>query len=306
MKTTDLNLIPVFVAIFEERSLSRAAKRLDITQPAVSKALSRLRDVYEDTLFNRTRSGVEPTSYASALYPDMSAIINNFNATLSSVHNSFEPATSIRSFSIACLHATDFFVLPELFSRIQQSSPGITLVAHPITSSDYENDLSLGKYDLIIGLRPIGNTLLKHKVILTGKMKVCCSADHPRVNESTITNEQFYAENHVAVTREVNREHVLSDADIKALNKRNIVYNASSFFETFPLIEKTDCIALLPSFMESTCREKFSIKTFDLPFDFNDISISMYWHPRKNVDTAHQWLRNQVCATTTCAISTTG
>ncbi|MEZ9702482.1 LysR family transcriptional regulator [Vibrio sp. 10N.261.46.E12] len=306
MKTTDLNLIPVFVAIFEERSLSRAAKRLDITQPAVSKALSRLRDVYEDTLFNRTRSGVEPTSYALALYPDMSAIINNFNATLSSAHDSFEPAKSKRSFSIACMHATDFFVLPELFSRIQQSSPGITLVVYPLTSSDYENDLSLGKYDLIIGLRPIGNTLLKHKVILTGQMKACCSSDHPRVDGNTITSEQFYAENHVAVTREVNREHVLADADIKALNKRNVVYNASSFFETFSLIEKTDCIALLPSFMESTCREKFSIRIFDLPFKFNDISISMYWHPRKNVDAAHQWLRNQVCTTTTRVISTTG
>ena len=297
MKTTDLNLIPVFVAIFEEKNLSRAAKRLDITQPAVSKALSRLRDVYEDTLFNRTRSGVEPTSYASALYPDMSAIINNFNATLSSANNSFDPASSVRSFSIACMHATDFFLLPELFAKIQKLSPGISLVVHPLTSSDYENDLSLGNYDLIIGLRPIGNTTLRHKTILTDQMKACCRTDHPRIERNIISKEQFYAETHVAVTRETNREHVLSNNDMMALKARKIVYNASSFFETFPLIEQTDCIALLPSFMESTCRDKFSIKIFDLPFEFSDINISMYWHPRKTVDSAHKWLRNQIYAT---------
>ncbi|CDT50431.1 Transcriptional regulator [Vibrio coralliirubri] len=303
MKTTDLNLIPVFVAIFEERNLSRAAKRLDITQPAVSKALSRLREIYEDTLFNRTRSGVEPTSYASTLYSDMAAIIDNFNATLSSTHNSFSPINSKRSFSIACIHTVDFFLIPELFTRIQQLAPGITLTIHPLTSSDYENDLSLGNYDLIIGLRPIGNTMLKHKVIMSDKLKACCRVDHPRIDECNINEQQFYDEHHVSVAHEINRENVMLNSDIEVLNARKIVYKASSFFETLSLVEKTDCIALLPSFMESTCKDKFSIKTFDLPFNFSDINMSMYWHPRKNVDSAHQWLRNQIYSTATIIIS---
>ncbi|MEZ9516227.1 LysR family transcriptional regulator [Vibrio splendidus] len=296
MKTTDLNLIPIFVAIFEEKSLSKAAKRLAITQPAVSKALSRLRETYEDTLFNRTRAGVEPTSFASTLYPNMAAIINEFNATLSSSHNTFSPVNSNREFTIACIHAADFFLLPELFVRIQNLAPNITLTVHPLTSSDYENDLSLGNYDLIIGLRPIGNTTLKHRVILNDKIKACCRVNHPRIEGQHITDAQFFGEKHISITREVNRNNVVSSYDIEKLRARKIVYQASSFFEKFPLVEKTDCIALLPSCMEDICKEKFSIKTFDLPFDFSDINISMYWHPRKTVDSAHQWLRKQVDA----------
>ncbi len=71
MKNTDLNLIPIFVAIFEEQNLSKAAARLDISQPAVSKALARLRDIYDEPLFHRSPSGVEPTSFAVDIYPAM-------------------------------------------------------------------------------------------------------------------------------------------------------------------------------------------------------------------------------------------
>ncbi len=77
MKSTELNLIPIFVAIYEEQNLSRAANRMDISQPAVSKALARLRDIYDEPLFHRTTSGVEPTTFAIDIYPAMAAALKN-------------------------------------------------------------------------------------------------------------------------------------------------------------------------------------------------------------------------------------
>lgn len=99
MKSTDLNLIPIFVAIYEEQNLSKAAARLDISQPAVSKALARLRDIYDEPLFHRSTSGVEPTSFAMDIYPAMGAALKNFTSTLSA-SSSFDPKVSNRIFRL--------------------------------------------------------------------------------------------------------------------------------------------------------------------------------------------------------------
>ncbi|MFM5480118.1 LysR family transcriptional regulator [Aeromonas veronii] len=94
IRSTELNLIPIFVAIYEERSLSRAATRMEISQPAVSKALKRLREIYGDPLFNRKVVGMEPTSFAIDIYPAMAAALKNFSSTLSTSRTSIRALPS--------------------------------------------------------------------------------------------------------------------------------------------------------------------------------------------------------------------
>jgi len=160
IRSTELNLIPIFVAIYEERSLSRAATRMEISQPAVSKALKRLREIYDDPLFNRKVAGMEPTSFAIDIYPAMAAALKNFSSTLST-SRTFNPRTSQRVFSIACITLVSARLIPALLCKIREQAPGIALEVHPLFTEDMESDLRMQRYDLIIDMTQSGRSMLK-------------------------------------------------------------------------------------------------------------------------------------------------
>lgn len=198
-KTTELNLIPIFVAIYEEQNLSRAARRLSISQPAVSKALKRLREVYDDPLFHRTTNGVEPTSFGMDIYPAFSAALSNFNSTLSASRD-FDPKTSQKTFSIASVSVTGFNWLNHLVAEIRDKAPAINLEVHPLFTQDYETDLRLQRYDLIIDIAPNTRSFLKHEPLVREEACVVYSKDHPRL-EGNISKDEFFSESHVVLAR---------------------------------------------------------------------------------------------------------
>lgn len=121
----------------------------------MSKALARLRDIYDEPLFHRSSSGVEPTSFAVDIYPAMVAAIKNFTSTLSASVE-FDPKVSNRIFSIACVSILSYELLPQLMKQIHELAPNIALEVHPLFTEDYESDLRLQRYDLIIDLAPRG------------------------------------------------------------------------------------------------------------------------------------------------------
>lgn len=126
----------------------------------MSKALARLRDIYDEPLFHRSTSGVEPTSFAMDIYPAMVAALKNFTSTLSA-SSSFDPKVSNRIFSIACVSVASYELMPQLMRQIREQAPNIGLEVHPLFTEDYESDLRLQRYDLIIDLPPRGRTVLK-------------------------------------------------------------------------------------------------------------------------------------------------
>ncbi|WP_047047922.1 LysR family transcriptional regulator [Vibrio mexicanus] len=292
MKNTELNLIPVFVAIYEECSLSKAAARLEISQPAVSKALARLRDIYEDSLFHRSSSGVEPTSFAAEIYPAMATALKNFQSTLSSSRD-FDPTESNRVYSIACLASIANHLMPTLFNAMRQISPNVRLEVHPLFTADYEADLRLEKYDLIIDMEPMGRSVLKHEVIAKGNFAVCCRADHPRI-QGEVTLEDFYREEHIAIARWHNRQHVMTSLGIEPLEKRKVAYTSPGVMEAIPMLEVTDCLAFLPSFCITYMQQLYNIKAYPVPFEMPNQNVAAIWHPSRNQDASHQWLRTKL------------
>ncbi|MDN2482705.1 LysR family transcriptional regulator [Vibrio agarivorans] len=293
MKNNELNLIPIFVAVYEEQSLSRAATRLEISQPAVSKALSRLRDVYQDPLFNRSASGVEATGFAADIYPAMAAALQNYKSTLISSRD-FAAEQSNRVFSIACLSSISYHLLPEVFANINQVAPNISLDIHPLFSEDYEADLRLGKYDLVLDLEPQGRTTLKTEVILEGTYKVCCRGEHPRIKPGELTIEQFCQEEHIAISRWHNRRHILSDLKLKPIEQRKISYSAPGILEAIPVVKLSNCLALFPTLTAIECQKIHNFQVHDLPFDIPTQKVCSIWHPSRNHDAAHLWLRDQI------------
>ncbi|EPR7134915.1 LysR family transcriptional regulator [Vibrio vulnificus] len=294
MKNTDLNLIPIFVAIFEEQNLSKAAVRLDISQPAVSKALARLRDIYDEPLFHRSPSGVEPTSFAVDIYPAMLTAFKNFTSTLSA-SSEFEAKVSNRIFSIACVSVASYELMPQLLKQIRQHAPNISLEVHPLFTEDYESDLRLQRYDLIIDMAPRGWTPLKVEPIFSERLMVVCCADHPRITDACSV-AQFLAEEHVVVSRWHARKSLMSAEDIADLAQRKIVYRASGALEMLPVIHGSEYIGMLPESTINAFAGTYNIKAVSLPFEHDVYDLCAIWHPSRSSESAHQWLRNQLKA----------
>ncbi|MCG6302541.1 LysR family transcriptional regulator [Vibrio vulnificus] len=294
MKNTDLNLIPIFVAIFEEQNLSKAAVRLDISQPAVSKALARLRDIYDEPLFHRSPSGVEPTSFAVDIYPAMLTAFKNFTSTLSA-SSEFEAKVSNRIFSIACVSVASYELMPQLLKQIRQHAPNISLEVHPLFTEDYESDLRLQRYDLIIDMAPRGWTPLKVEPIFSERLMVVCCADRPRIADACSV-AQFLAEEHVVVSRWHARKSLMSAEDIADLAQRKIVYRASGALEMLPVIHGSEYIGMLPESTINAFAGTYNIKAVSLPFDHDVYDLCAIWHPSRSSESAHQWLRNQLKA----------
>ncbi|WP_333013435.1 LysR family transcriptional regulator [Vibrio vulnificus] len=292
MKNTDLNLIPIFVAIFEEQNLSKAAVRLDISQPAVSKALARLRDIYDEPLFHRSPSGVEPTSFAVDIYPAMLTAFKNFTSTLSA-SSEFEAKVSNRIFSIACVSVASYELMPQLLKQIRQHAPNISLEVHPLFTEDYESDLRLQRYDLIIDMAPRGWTPLKVEPIFSERLMVVCCADHPRIADACSV-AQFLAEEHVVVSRWHARKSLMSAEDIADLAQRKIVYRASGALEMLPVIHGSEYIGMLPESTINAFAGTYNIKAVSLPFEHDVYDLCAIWHPSRSSESAHQWLRNQL------------
>ncbi|EOK5754950.1 LysR family transcriptional regulator [Vibrio vulnificus] len=294
MKNTDLNLIPIFVAIFEEQNLSKAAARLDISQPAVSKALARLRDIYDEPLFHRSPSGVEPTSFAVDIYPAMLTAFKNFTSTLSA-SSEFEAKVSNRIFSIACVSVASYELMPQLLKQIRQHAPNISLEVHPLFTEDYESDLRLQRYDLIIDMAPRGWTTLKVEPIFSERLMVVCCADHPRIADACSV-AQFLAEEHVVVSRWHARKSLMSEENIADLAQRKIVYRASGALEMLPVIHGSEYIGMLPESTINAFAGTYNIKAVSLPFEHDIYDLCAIWHPSRSSESAHQWLRNQLKA----------
>ena len=292
MKSTELNLIPIFVAIYEEKNLSKAAARMNISQPAVSKALKRLREIYDDPLFHRNTSGVEPTVFSSDIYPAMSAALKNFTSTLSASRE-FDPKTSTRIFSIAVVSTVSYSLIPKLIKQLRAVAPNISLEIHPQFTEDLESDLRLQRYDLVIDMAIRGRTLLKSEVIYSEKLQVVCSKNHPRIGDS-ISLEEFLKEEHVAASRWHSRSSLLNGEDIGELDGRNIVIRAAGAFEMMPIIGSTEMIGMLPQSSIESLGEYYHLKSMDLPFDRQQHDLCTIWHPSRTSESGHRWLRQQI------------
>lgn len=296
MKNTELNLIPIFVAIFEERSISNAASRLGITQPAVSKSLKRLRETYNELLFHSTSKGIQPTTFASNIYPDLARSLSHFNCTIDASRN-FNPEKSTKSFSIASISMANYIIFPDLLSKISQTAPNISVDIYPLFSEDHETDLRLQKYDLIVDHTLTSPTNFKKKEIFTDKLFVVGSKHHPRLADKKITGDEFLNEKHIEVSRWALGQNFFTDEFIPELEMRNITHRVANEIDMLPIINQTEMIGLVHQSTLQHAPNSLELKIIPPPFKIHSCGLSMIWHPNRDTDIAHHWLRKQIIST---------
>ncbi|WP_267389836.1 LysR family transcriptional regulator [Sphingomonas sp. GC_Shp_3] len=285
----DLNLLPTFVALMEERSVTRAAERMGMTQPALSNALSRLRLMLQDQLFVRERYGIQPTPIALELAPRIAEALAQLDDAVLG-QQAFDPAQAERLFTIAPNGYVEFVLVPGVVARLQKVAPGIKLRLTPYGNDLVETGVVSGTTALVLGriVDPPDNLVVQH--LMDEGLACAVRADHPDVGDA-MTREQFEAMKHVNIVPPGRMRAGLFQALAHQQLKRNVAISVTNFFAVAEMVAVTDYCAILPSLICRRLMHDPRLKILPAPVDLGSFPVEMAWHVRYRHDPAHRWLR---------------
>lgn len=288
----DLNLLPVFVTLMEERNVTRAAERLGITQPALSNALARLRLMMKDQLFIRARYGIEPTPLARDLAPMIAAALGQIDDVVLGQQD-FEPATAERLVTVAANSYVEFGLIPAIVARLGEIAPGIRLRMVPYGSELAETGVISGTTEMVFG-RIVGapdNLVVQH--LMDDGLACVVRADHPGVGDK-LTRAQYERMKHVNVMPPGRLRAGLYQQLEREGVKRDVVVSVTHFLSVPELIAVTDYCTMLPRLICRHLARDTRLKVLKCPVDLGTFPIEMAWHMRYRNDPAHRWLRGMI------------
>jgi DNA-binding transcriptional LysR family regulator len=299
-RTLDLNLLRVFDAVMAEGSLTRAAEVLAMTQPAVSHALKRLHDSVGEALFTRGAHGMNPSRRAQVMWPQVRAALAGLQQLLAP--GDYDPQAQPVSFRLAMVDATAVLLMPQLVAAIETQQAQANLRVLPLTTRDPRQLLEQGDADLAVGYFPAllaallsqGETSsLRHLRLYDTRYVCVMRPGHPLANEP-LTVDAYCAAHHLLVSFS-GRAHGLVDEALAALGRRRrIVLTVNQFYTAGQVVTGSDLLAVLPlSFLGATGNHQ-DLVVKELPFDPGRVHVEMVWHVRRDAESAHRWLRDQV------------
>jgi DNA-binding transcriptional LysR family regulator len=288
----DLNLLHVLATVLEMRSATRAAHQLHVTQSAVSNALKRARDIFEDPLVIRQPHGLEPTPRAAALLPSLRTWLEEARRLISDVAT-FEPERSLRTFHVACSDAVAVALLQPLLRLLGERAPGAGLRLLTLDRLLAEDGLARGEVDLLIGMPPVLPAGHEAELVYRDPLECIVRRDHPRV-ASRLSLATFAALPHVDLAL----FGVVDDTVDRALSKHGrsrSVRVALPHFSSVPLaLLETDCVATLSSRLAREFAQRFPLRVLAPPLALEPIEIRQVWHRRSEHDAAVSFLREVV------------
>jgi DNA-binding transcriptional LysR family regulator len=288
----DLNLLPIFVALMEERSVTRAAERVGMTQPALSNALARLRVMLQDQLFVRERYGIQPTPIALELAPAIAEALARLDDAVLGQQD-FDPASAERLLTIAPNGYVEFVLVPAIVARLEAVAPGIKLRLTPYGNDLVETGVVSGTTALVLGriVAPPDNLVVQH--LMDEGLACVVRADHPEVGD-ILTREQFEAMKHVNIVPPGRMRAGLFQALAQQQLKRDVAISVTNFFAVAEMVAVTDYCATLPSLICQRLAHDQRLKVLAAPTDLGTFPVEMAWHVRYRHDPAHRWLRGLI------------
>ncbi|RJT16190.1 LysR family transcriptional regulator [Rahnella inusitata] len=286
IRALDLNLLKALDALLDEGSVTRAAQRLSLTQPAVSGMLTRLRDYFGDPLFVRTSHGMVPTLRASELSVPVKQILTDIAILLKPMQ--FDPMTAELTYTLV---ATDYAlkaVVVPLIAALKQHAPRIRIAVRSVDSERMYQQLSRGEVDLAL-VTPQTTPDDLHGRALYQEEYVCVArCHHPLAAASEMTLEQFCEQEHILVSTEGRFMGVTDEALAELSLTRRVGVSVNSFLVIPDILRSTDMIAVVPSRMVPVDSD---LAIIPLPLNVPRFTKSMAWHERTHRDPAHQWIR---------------
>lgn len=287
----DLNLLHVFDTIYREGSLTRAARALHLTQPAVSHSLSRLREHFDDPLFTRQGNQMIPTPLARRFLESMRPGLTQIQSAVNQFH-AFDPASHRKTYALALRDVLESTFLPQLMKRLADF-PELEITSQRIPRRDMETQLAAGKLDFAVDvLLPVSNQTA-HELLRRDRLVVLARADHPLAGGS-LTMEDYLAASHVLVSSRTEGPGI-EDFELSRLGvQRSIRLRCQHYYAACRVVEETDLLLTMPETYARIITERGNIRIMTPPTDLPDIDVHLYWHRAYEKEPALIWFREQL------------
>jgi len=289
----DLNLLSVFDALMRERSVTRAAKSLGLTQSSLSHALGRLRQFFDDPLFIKGHRGVTPTAKAEALGTEVSQIMVSIRSSILA-QSRFDPATMRRTFTLALSDLGELVVVPSLLKSLMELAPLCNLNTVQIAPENIEASLASGEADLAIhSLEATSENLFQQALTVHSFISIV-SAKNTALCDS-LTIEQFVAMPHLVVRLsgrgKAPYDRAIDDAGV---SRRILISTPHFLFVPMLLDSHPEMVATVPRVLGRTFEAHGLVRAFEPPLTMPSYTLRQYWHTRFNHYQANRWLRQTI------------
>ena len=292
LKETDLNLFIAFDVIYTEKNLTKAGQVLGITQPAVSNALSRLRELFGDDLFIRTSKGMIPTPVANQIIKDVRSALSLIQNTISETEK-FDPSIAEMTFKISIGDSSEYRLLPLLIKELAEIAPKIKVETYLTPRKDAPRELASGTIDFSIDPPVHSDPHLKHEKIYEEDYVMIVRKDHPILSLKEITIEDYLKLSHIHIS---NRKTGLGHVDMALYRlglSRDISLRAQHFLVAPYIVEQSD--------LAITTTKGFAVDRDlawrELPFEIEPLILHLYWHEAKDSDPSTKWMKDLMLKT---------
>jgi DNA-binding transcriptional LysR family regulator len=290
LRAIDLNLLPVFEAVYVERSLTRAGEVLNVTQPAVSNALARLRDVFGDPLFVRAGRGVAPTAKAETLIAPVREALIRLRSGLDPA-SAFDAKTSERAFNIASRDTSSSAVIPRLVKRLEKIAPDVRLHFHVVERHDIPLELASGRLDFAFDLALLARPELDSAPLFSDRWVCVLRKDHPRAKQK-LTLKAFLALRHIVASSRRQGRTVVDEALSRIGEKVRPAMRTPLYQPAFHTVMSSDLALLAPL----SLARRYDVAVRDLPFETPSLDLLLFWRRDSAQEPALRWLRGEILA----------
>lgn len=293
IRRLDLNLLVVLEAIHAEGSLTQAARRLSLSQPAISHALGRLREALDDPLFLRQGNRMVPTPRTQRLIAPLHAALGLIAEGIQEGAR-FDAARSQQEFRLGMRDIFESTALPGLLTRLREEAPGVRLASVRTDRRELENDLVDGQLDVAMDvLLPLSPDIRRQK-LAEDRLVVVAREGHPAVKRGRIALEGYLQAGHLLVSSR-RRGPGFEDQELARLGyERRIVLRCQHYFAACRVVETGDFLLTMPAGYATLANIGLHNRLLELPVALPPLDVYLYWHESRDADPANVWLRERI------------
>jgi DNA-binding transcriptional LysR family regulator len=294
LRTFDLNLLVAFDVLMRELNVTRAAEQMFVTQSAMSHILHRLRQQLDDPLLVKTPTGMKPTQRALALIEPVRVLLADMEQLVQPPIE-FEASTSQRHFALAATDYIEFLLMPQLSELIEQPAPGIDIHVKRTEASFPVTQLENGSLDVVLGFISILNppAHLSCQTLFGDQMVCVVRKNHPIIQREP-SLEEYIAVPHMLISWKGTPAGIIDQYLAEMGQERRIKLIVPNFLSAPLIVAQTDMILSLPYKLAKRFTKFVPLEIYPVPIELPTYDLVMIWHPLRDKDPAHSWLRDKI------------
>ena len=291
LRSVDLNLLVTLEALLTERNVTRAARRLHLSQPSVSVQLRKLREIFGDPLLSAVPGGMSPTTRGRSLLPALRSVLADTRRLLNQA-GAFDPGTAQITWQIAAADYAEYAILMPLFARLRQAAPRIRVAVRGAGHVSMTRQLDSGAIDLALMTMDAVPDHVHHRILYREDYVFIARKGHPALKRR-LTVEKLHQLEYIIMSPEGGGFRGVTDAALESLGQRRQVTFSTQHFLFIPeLVAQTDVVAMVPSRLVRNRSDRLLM--VPPPLSIPSFEMAMSWHERSQLDPAHEWLRREV------------